>query len=203
MRETIGSPRLTHLPHSGAGSKGAQHRLLLYPRQRIALRGQEHRPIKCGPIAVGPRQRDYTDPYGDEQPLPKASRRQLTKHILVELNLATLDAIQGEADDFPYHGSIRARNALLLDTELRSGSAMVGFLRTANVDTLIGGTVDLATDPGALARVSNGVFLTAIRTAWGELPITQLHDELGACIDRVSVHQGPIGFASNVERLAH
>jgi hypothetical protein len=55
---------------------------------------------------------------------------------------------------------------------------MVGFLRTAKVDTLIGGTIDLATDPGALARVSNGVFLTAIRTAWGELLITQLHDEL-------------------------
>ncbi len=79
---------------------------------------------------------------------------------------------------------------------------MVGFLRTAKGDTLIGGTVDLATDPGALARVSNRVFLTAIRTAWGELPITQLHDELGACIDRGSVHQGPIDFASMVERLA-
>ncbi len=51
--------------------------------------------------------------------------------------------------------------------------------------------------------VSNAVFLTAIRTAWGELPITQLHDELGACIDRGSVHQGPIGLASMVERLAH
>ncbi len=141
--------------------------------------------------------------YGDGQPLPKAPRRQLTKQILAKLNSAAPDAIQGEAYGFPYHGSIRERNALFLDTELRSGSAMAGFLITAKVDTLIGRTVDLATDPGALARVSNGVFLTAIRTAWGELSITQLHDELGACIDRGSVHQGPIGFASMVERLAH
>ncbi len=43
---------------------------------------------------------------------------------------------------------------------------MVGFLRTARVDILIGGTVDLAMDPGALARVSNGVFFTAICAAW-------------------------------------
>ncbi len=42
---------------------------------------------------------------------------------------------------------------------------MVVFLRAAKVDTLIGGTIDLATDPGALARVSNGVFFTAIRAA--------------------------------------
>ncbi len=57
---------------------------------------------------------------------------------------------------------------------------MVGFLGTARVDTLIGGTIDLATDPGASARVSNGVFFTAICSAClGKLPITQLHDELG------------------------
>jgi hypothetical protein len=40
MRGTIGSRRLTHLPHPGAGSKGAQHKWQLYPRQRIALRGR-------------------------------------------------------------------------------------------------------------------------------------------------------------------
>jgi hypothetical protein len=136
------------------------------PQAAHSAAGQEHRPIKCGPTTAGPRQEDYADPYGDGQPLPKAPRKQLTKQILAELDSAALDAIQGEADGFPYHGSIRARNALFLDTELRSGSALVGFLRTARVDTLIGGTVDLATDPGALARVSNGVFFTAIRAAW-------------------------------------
>jgi hypothetical protein len=161
MQGTEGSCQLTPSPHPGAGSKGAQHKCLPYPRQRIALR-----PVKCGPATAGPRQEDYADPYGDGQPLPKAPRKPLTKQILAELDSAALDAIQGEADGFPYHGSIRARNALFLDTELRSGSALVvGFLRTARVDTLIGGTIDLATDPGALARVSNGAFFTAIRAA--------------------------------------
>ena len=187
MRGTTGSRRLTNLPHPGAGSKMA-----ILPQAAPSAAGQEHRLIKCGPITAGSRQGDYADPYGDGQSLPKAPRRQLTKQILAELNSAAPDAIQGEADGFPYHGSIRARNALFLDTELRSGSAMVGFFRTAKVDTLIGGTIDLATDPGALARVSNGVFLTAIRTAWGKLTITQLHDELGTCIDGGSVHHsGP------------
>jgi hypothetical protein len=126
------------------------------PQAAHSTAGQEYRPIKCGPITAGPRQGDYADPYGDGQPLPKAPRRQLTKQILAELNSAAPDAIQGEADGLPCHGSIRARNALSLDTELRSGSAMVEFLTTAKVDTLIGGTVDLATGPGALTRVSNG-----------------------------------------------
>jgi hypothetical protein len=91
------------------------------PQAAHSAAGQEYKPIKCGPITTGPRQEDYADPYGDGQPLPKAPRRQLTKQILAELNSAALDA-------FPYHGSISARNALFLDTELRSGSAMVGFL---------------------------------------------------------------------------
>jgi hypothetical protein len=84
----------------------------------------------------------------------------------VELNSAAPDAIQSEFDGCPYHWSIRARNALLLHTELRSGSAMVGFLKITKVDTLIRGTIDLATDSEALARVSNTVFFAAIRTAW-------------------------------------
>jgi hypothetical protein len=42
---------------------------------------------------------------------------------------------------------------------------MVRFLITAKVDTLIEGTIDLATDPGVLARVSDGVFFAAIRAA--------------------------------------
>ena len=148
------------------GEQGGAAQMAALPQAAHSAAGQEHRPIKCGPTTAGPRQEDYADPYGDGQPLPKAPRKQLTKQILAELDSAALDAIQGEADGFPYHGSIRARNALFLDTELRSGSALVGFLRTARVDTLIGGTVDLATDPGALARVSNGVFFTAIRAAW-------------------------------------
>ncbi len=157
------------------------------PQAAHSAAGQEHRPIKCGPFTAGPRQEDYADPYGDGQPLPKAPRKQLTKQVLAELDSAALDAIQGEADGFPYHGSIRARNALFLDTELRSGSALVGFLRTARVDTLIGGTIDLATDPGALSRVSNGVFFTAICAAWAN------YQSLSSttCIDRGSVHKGP------------
>ncbi len=99
------------------------------PQAAHSAAGQEHRPIKCGPITAGPRQEDYADPYGDGQPLPpKAPRKPLTKQILAELDSAALDAIQGEADGFPYHGSIRARNALFLDTELRSGSALVSSL---------------------------------------------------------------------------
>jgi hypothetical protein len=144
------------------GEQGGAEQMAALPQAAHSAAGQKHRPIKCGPTTAGPRQKDYADPYDDGQPLTKDPRKQLTKQILAELDSAALDAIQGEAiqpsDGFPYHGSIRARNALFLDTELRSGSAMVGFLRTARVDTLIVGTVDLATDPGALARVSNGVF---------------------------------------------
>ncbi len=92
------------------------------PQAAHSAAGQEHRLIKCGPITAGSRHGDYADPYGDGQPLPKAPRRQLTKQILAELNSAAPDAIQGEADGFPYHGGIRARNALFLDTELRTPS---------------------------------------------------------------------------------
>ncbi len=106
------------------------------------------------------------DPYGDGQALPKPPRRQLNKQILTEFDTAALDAIQGEADGFPYQGSIQARNTLFLDTELRTGSVMVGFLLTAKVTTLMGGVVDLNKDPGALSRVTNGTFFIAIRTTW-------------------------------------
>ncbi len=55
---------------------------------------------------AGPRQGEYyVDPYGDGQPLPKPPSRQLIKQILAELNLAALDAIQGEADSFPIMGA--------------------------------------------------------------------------------------------------
>jgi hypothetical protein len=77
-----------------------------------------------------------------------------------------LDAIQGEADSFPYNRSVKARNALFLDTELRSGSILTGFLGGARITTLLDGQIDLNADPGALSRVSNGVLFTAIRTSW-------------------------------------
>ncbi len=77
-----------------------------------------------------------------------------------------MDAIQGEADSFPYNRSVKARNALFLDTELRSGSMLTGFLGGARVTALLDGQIDLNADPGALFRVLNGVIFTAIRTAW-------------------------------------
>ncbi len=110
------------------GEQGSAAQMATLPQAAHSAARQEHRPIKCEPITAGSRQGDYPDPYGDGQLLPKAPRRrQLTKQILAELNSSAPDAIQGEADGFPYHGSIRARNALFLDTELRSGSAMVGL----------------------------------------------------------------------------
>ncbi len=68
------------------------------------------------------------DPYGSGQPLPPPPARQLTGSILRSYNTAALDAIQGEADSFSYNGSVKACNALFLDTELRSGSMLTGFL---------------------------------------------------------------------------
>jgi hypothetical protein len=90
----------------------------------------------------------------------------LNKQILTEFDAAALDSIQGEADGFSYQGSIQARNALFLDTELRTSTMMVGFLLTAKVTTLMGGAINLNKDPEALSRVTNGVFFTTIRTAW-------------------------------------
>jgi hypothetical protein len=43
---------------------------------------------------------------------------------------------------------------------------MAAFLGVARVTTLLDGQIDLNADPGALSRVSNGVFVTAICTAW-------------------------------------
>jgi hypothetical protein len=106
------------------------------------------------------------DPYGCGQPLPPPPARQLTGSVLRSCDTAALDAIQGKADSFPYNGSVKARNALFLDTELRSGSMLTGFLGGARVTTLLDGQIDLNADAGALSRVSNGVFFTAIRTAW-------------------------------------
>jgi hypothetical protein len=69
------------------------------------------------------------DPYGSGQPLSPPPARQLTGSILRSCDTAVvLDAIQGEADSFPYNGSVKARNALFLNTELRSGSMLTGFL---------------------------------------------------------------------------
>ncbi len=68
------------------------------------------------------------DPYGSGQPLPPPPARQLSGSILRSYNTVALDAMQVEADSFPYNGSVKARNALFLDTELRSGSMLTGFL---------------------------------------------------------------------------
>ncbi len=68
------------------------------------------------------------DPYGSEQPLPQPPARQFTGNILRSYDTVALDAIQAEADSFPYNGSVKARDALFLDTELRSGSILTGFL---------------------------------------------------------------------------
>jgi hypothetical protein len=106
------------------------------------------------------------DPYGSGQPLPQSPARQLTGNILRSYDTVALDAIQAEADSFPYNGSVKARNALFLETELRSGSMLTGFLGGARVTTLLDGQIDLNEDPGTLSWVSNGVFFTAIRTAW-------------------------------------
>jgi hypothetical protein len=43
---------------------------------------------------------------------------------------------------------------------------LAGFLRGARVTSLMDGQIDVNADPGALSRMSNGVFFTAIRTAW-------------------------------------
>jgi hypothetical protein len=89
------------------GEQGSAAQMAALPQAAHSTAGQEYRPIKCGPITAGSRQEDCADPYGDGQPLPKkAPRRQLTKQILAELNSAVLDAIQSEADGFPYHGSV-------------------------------------------------------------------------------------------------
>ncbi len=72
--------------------------------------------------------RNNVDPYGSGQPLPPPPARQLTGSILRSCDTAVLDAIQGEADSFPYNGSVKARNALFLDTELRYASMLTGFL---------------------------------------------------------------------------
>ncbi len=89
-----------------------------------------------------------TEPY---QPLPPPPAGQLTTgSVLRSCDTAALDAIQGEADSFPYNGSVKARYALFLGTELRSGSMLTGFLGGARVTTLMDGQIDLNADPGAL-----------------------------------------------------
>ncbi len=111
-------------------AREAEEQVASWPQAERSVAGQGHRPTRFEPLVA-------FDPYGDGQALPKPSRKQLNKQILAEFDAAALDSIQGEADDFPYHGSIKARNALFLDTELRTGTVMVGFLLTAKVTTLV------------------------------------------------------------------
>jgi hypothetical protein len=126
-------------PSREAREAGGQVASWLQAARSVA--GQRHRPTSFEPLVA-------FDPYGDGQALPKPPRRQLNKQILAKFDTAALDVIQEEADGFPYQGSIQARNALFLDTELRTGSVMVGFLLTAKVTTLMGGVVDLNKDSG-------------------------------------------------------
>ncbi len=41
--------------------------MAILPQAAHSAAGQEHWPIKCGPITAGSRQGAYADPYGDGQ----------------------------------------------------------------------------------------------------------------------------------------
>jgi hypothetical protein len=124
------------------------------------------------------------DLYGSGQPLPPPLARQLTGSILRSYNTVALDAIQAKADRFPHNGSVKARNALFLDTELRSGSMLTGFLGELGVTTLARSQIDLNGQIGRANRSQrrSGGAITGVE--WcvlhsyshrlGKIPIPQL-----------------------------
>ncbi len=105
------------------------------PRTAQGISGRVAEPTGFVPLAGGQGHAGFpvytpgnVDLYGSGLSLPPIPARQLTGSILRSCDTAVLDAIQGEAVSFPYNGSVKARNALFLDTELRSGSLLTGFL---------------------------------------------------------------------------
>jgi hypothetical protein len=102
----------------------------------------------------------------------------LTKRDLGAYDGKALDAIEAVANSAPYLGDEAYRNALILDTELRSSNVLTHFFRDGGVVELQPG-FNLLRDERAWEKVSNTVFFNAIRMAWNNysLRMTPLHAE--------------------------
>ncbi len=133
--ENIPTAESFNPPSRNAGRR--QKRAASPPRAVHSTAGRVTGPSGFLPLAGGHGRAEYpfippwnVDPYGSGQPLPHlpAARQLIGSILLRNYDSAALDDIQAEADSFLYNGSVRARNALFLNTELRTGSMLTGFL---------------------------------------------------------------------------
>ncbi len=53
------------------GEQGSAAQMAILPQAAHSAAGQEHRPIKCGPITAGSKQGDYADLYDGTAKSPK------------------------------------------------------------------------------------------------------------------------------------
>jgi hypothetical protein len=102
--------------------------------------------------------------------------RKLTKRDLGDYDGKALHAIEAIANSASYLGGEAYRNALILDTELRSSNVLAHFFRDGGVAELQPG-FNLLRDERAWEKVSNTVFFNAIRMAGNNysLRMTPLH----------------------------
>ncbi len=89
----------------------------------------------------------------------------MTKRNLGAFDFRLLNAIEAVANSAPYLGNVVFDNDLILDTELRTSTALAHFFIDGEVAELQSG-YNILRDERAWERVSNTVFFNAIRMAW-------------------------------------
>jgi hypothetical protein len=97
--------------------------------------------------------------------LPGKPNRQLTKLDLSACDFTLLQGIESVANSLPYLGNEIFRNDLILDSELRTITALTCFFLDGGVTELQPG-FNLLRDKYAWKKVPNNVFFNAIRMAW-------------------------------------
>ncbi len=121
--------------------------------------------------------------------MPEKPSRQLTKLDLSACDFTLLQRIETVANSLPYLGNEVFRNDLILDSELRTSTALTCFFLDGGVTVLQPG-FNLLRDEYDWKRVPNNVFFNAIRMAWNNF------------LQRGSYSQGVTSSASSDQRNA-
>jgi hypothetical protein len=122
--------------------------------------------------------------------------RQLTKRDLGTFDLKLLNTIEAVANSAPYLGDVNHSNDLMLDTELRTFSALTTFFRDGGVTELQPG-YDLLRSARAWEGVSNTVFFNAIRIAWDNFTQMTGGDQSGSSSARTTLRNADVVWLEN------
>ena len=128
--------------------------------------------------------------------LPGPATRQLTKNDLGSFDRKHLNSIEAVAKSAPYLESIRFRNDLILDTELRTSNALTIFFRNGGVIEL-GPGYDLSQRDRAWMGVTNTVFFNAIHMAWNNFEQTAGDNQSGTSSASATLRNADVVWLEN------